>query len=279
MQNNFIFLKPEVTIHHELIFVLIAVFVVGYFVRYGETIYSFFFNRPLFVHFYLRKLKLNADQKRHLKDHFFYKRLTKKKQAFFDHRVSKFLSNITYISREDVIVDEQLKIEIAIIPVMLTFGMRSWHIDFLNKIVVYPQAFYSTINKNYHKGEFNPGLKTLVLSLEDFKKGNVYPSDGINLGIHEFTHAIHFSANKNRDISSLIFYDTFLKIQDLLREKAYADRLEQSELLRPYAFINDFEFIAVVIEVFIESPRKLQGQFPEIYDRVREMLNFRFAGY
>jgi Mlc titration factor MtfA (ptsG expression regulator) len=52
---------------------------------------------------------------------------------------------------------------IAATFVMLTFGMRHYLIDVFDKIIIYPQPYFSTI-KEYHKGEFNPGMKLLVFS-------------------------------------------------------------------------------------------------------------------
>jgi hypothetical protein len=46
-----------------------------------------------------------------------------------------------------------------------------------------------------------------------------------------------------------------------------------------YAFTNQFEFLAVVIESFIETPQEFKLQFPELYFKIRQMLNFNFAGY
>jgi len=42
---------------------------------------------------------------------------------------------------------------------------------------------------------------------------------------------------------------------------------------------NQYEFIAVIIENFIETPQEFKSQFPEVYSKVKQMLNFDFAGY
>jgi hypothetical protein len=44
---------------------------------------------------------------------------------------------------------------------MLTFGMRRYLITFLT-IVIYPESYLSQITGEYHKGEFNPGMKIIV---------------------------------------------------------------------------------------------------------------------
>jgi hypothetical protein len=49
------------------------------------------------------------------------------------------------------------------------FGMRHYLIDVFDKIIIYPQPYFSTITQEYHKGEFNRN-ETLVFSWKIFKK-------------------------------------------------------------------------------------------------------------
>ena len=193
--------------------------------------------------------------------------------------MASFINDKDFIGR-GIQITEEMKILLASTAVMLTFGFRDFYIGLIQKIVVYPDKFYSKTNKNYHKGEFNPKLKTLVISWADFKTGYEKPKDNINLGIHEFVHAIHLNSLNERDISSTIFTDTFEELTELLaKNHLLRDELTQSHYLRNYAFTNQFEFLAVTIETFIESPQDFKLQFPEVYYKIRQMLNFDFAGY
>jgi hypothetical protein len=40
--------------------------------------------------------------------------------------------------------------------------MRRYLITVFNKIVIYPESYLSQITGEYHKGEFNPGMKIIV---------------------------------------------------------------------------------------------------------------------
>ncbi|MNE98397.1 Protein MtfA [compost metagenome] len=53
--------------------------------------------------------------------------------------------------------------------------------------------------------------------------------------------------------------------------------LISKEYFRAYAYENQFEFLAVVLEHFFESPEIFQKEFPELYERVRRMINFTFV--
>lgn len=237
--------------------------------------------KPFFVHipYFLRQLDRN--KKSILKNQFrFYNRLNKNQQRIFEHRVASFIKDKFFIGREGIEVTEEMKVLISATAVMLTFGFRDYYIGLLNRIFIYPNEFYSMASEEYHKGEFNPKLKTLVLSWEDFRKGFENESDKINLGIHEFAHAIHLNSLKERDISSTIFSDSFKELTDLLtNEEELRKALIASKYFREYAYTNQFEFLAVVIETFIESPQEFKSQFPEVYNKTKQMLNFDFAGY
>ena len=119
-----------------------------------------------------------------------------------------------------------------------------------------------------------------MLSWEDFKEGYDDDNDNLNLGIHEITHAIHINSVKERDVSSTIFSDSFKELSVLLTEKeSLRNNLMASPYFRKYAYTNQFGFLAVAIENFIETPQEFKSQFPEVYNKVRQMLNFNIQGY
>jgi len=238
------------------------------------------YGRPLWVHFYLFKKTLTSSQKRILRNEFpFYRRLNTKKQSYFEHRVANFIKNKVFVGRDDLEVVERQKILISATAVMLTFGMRKYQLPIIDKILLYPDEFYSTSNKAYHKGEFNPKFKALVLSWKHFEEGYSSTKDKINLGIHEFTHAIHFNSLRYKGASGKLFLNGFNNVQRLLLNKDIKDDLRDSGYFREYAFTNKFEFLAVLLESFIESPVEFKQRFPKLYKNIQQMFNFRFTGY
>tara|TARA_R110002049_G_scaffold9962_2_gene49651 strand:- start:12908 stop:13759 length:852 start_codon:yes stop_codon:yes gene_type:complete len=264
------------------IFFAILLYMVIYFlVKTMEMAYVLKHKKPFYIHFYLFLRKLNSEQKGYLKNHFtFYNKLTLKQKKYFEHRVASFIVDKDFISRDGIVVTEKMKVLISATGIMLTFGFRDFYIGLISKIIVYPTPFFSRSTNNYHKGEFNPKLKTLVLSWEDFRLGFENSHDNINLGIHEFTHAIHLNSIKERDISSTLFSDFFKELTDLLTyQEALRLKLLDSEYFRTYGYTNQFEFLAVIVENFIETPIEFRSQFPEVYSKVKQMLNFNFSGY
>lgn len=282
---NSIILIEQITTGGKIVIGIFFLFLIGMLINYAikmvELSYVMRRKKPFYIHvpFFLRKL--DASKKTILRNQFrFYNKLLPKHQRIFEHRVASFIKDKNFIGRSGLEISEEMKVLISATAVMLTFGFRDFYIGLLDRIFIYPDEFYSRANEEYHKGEFNPKLKTLVLSWKDFKRGFENQNDKINLGIHEFAHAIHLNSMKERDISSTIFSDSFKELTDLLKNKEQLRKaLIASKYFREYAYTNQFEFLAVVIETFIESPDEFKSQFPEVYDKTKQMLNFDFAGY
>lgn len=264
-----------------VLFTVLFFIIFYYAFKMVEMAYVLKRKKPLYNHFYFFLRHLNDNQKSVLEQQFsFYNKLTSKEKKYFEHRVASFIKDKDFIGRENLIITDEVKVLISATAVMLTFGFRDFYIGIISIIVVYPKEFFSNTNQRYHKGEFNPKLSALVISWEDFKKGFKNEGDNINLGIHELTHAIHINSIKERDVSSTIFSDSFKELSEMLStNEALRKRLLESDYLRKYAFTNQFEFLAVIIENFIETPQAFKSQFPKVYSKVKQMLNFSVAGY
>ena len=257
-----------------ILFVLFRIFKALEFFYVSKT------KKPVFNHVYFRLKKLSPKQLSILKNQFLlYRKLSPKYQTYFEHRVSKFIDNTQFIGKESLQVTDQMKVLVAATATMLNFGFKHYGIHLLDKVLLYPKAFYSNTNENLHKGEFNPSYKAIVFSWADFLEGYAIDNDNFNLAIHEFVHAIHIDCLKQKGLKASIFLNTFAEIADSLDDDAYKARLITSGYFRDYAFTNQFEFISVIVENFIETPQDFKSKFPELYIKVKQMLNFNFAGY
>ncbi|MFK7833683.1 MAG: zinc-dependent peptidase [Winogradskyella sp.] len=248
---------------------------------YFEKLYALIHKKPIFLNTIIYSDSLTKTQLRIIEtDFLFYSKLSHKDKKTFRHRVSRFISDKVFIGREGIEPTVEMKTMIASTAIMLTFGFRKYLIDIVETVIIYPKSYYSQINNAFHKGETNPQLKAIVFSWEDFKKGYKIGDDNLNLGIHEFGHAIHLNAAKNSDVSSLIFNQGFKKLTDYLQNhKVIRENLIASKYFRAYAFTNHYEVFAVLLENFIETPLEFKSQFPELYKYMQQMLNFKFTGY
>jgi MtfA peptidase len=240
-----------------------------------EEMYMHVFKKPLYIHFYPRKRKLSKIQETLLVQEFpFYKTLSEKHQSYFKHRVAKFIESHEFIGKEGFAITDQVKVLIAATAVMLTFGMRKYLFEVIDKIIVYP-SIYLSVTEEYHKGEFNPRMKAVVFSWEDFQQGFETGNDNLNLGIHEFSHVVHYHGMKNEDSSAILFARMYKRITEELKDPANKQKLIDSNFFRIYAYTNEFEFLAVILEHFFESPKEFRSEFPELFEKVRTMINFK----
>lgn len=249
-------------------FILIIVF------RIIEPAYLLMFNKPLFLFWYPVLNKLESQDKAILRHEFsYYLNLSDKKKSYFEHRVKSFIERYNFDGK-DIEVTQEMKLIIAGTYVMLTFGMRNYLLELFENVIIYPSVYYSTINQEYHKGEYNPRMKAVVFSWKDFLSGH-QTKDNLNLGLHEFGHVLHFYSRKSSDPGAVIFYDEFTEIEKYFDDENLTNRLKEKNYFRDYAYTNKFEFLAVILEHFFETPEIFKKEFPKLYEHVKAMINFK----
>jgi len=265
-----------------MIIVLLILFTpaVALFVAFIYTVaednYGLLFNKPFYVHFYPNVKKLSPTQSYVLHKQFrYYNTLPDTKKRYFEHRVATFIKKYEFIGKDNFVITDEVEVLIASTSVMLTFGMRNYLYANIDKIIVYPEQYYSIIGEAHHKGEFNPRMRAIVFSWQDFKEGFEITSDNLNLGIHEFAHVLHFHGLKSDDASAQIFSRMYSQIQKEVNHPVNKERLIHSQYFRIYAYTNDFEFLAVILEHYFESPNVFKQEFPELYNNVGIMLNHK----
>jgi Mlc titration factor MtfA (ptsG expression regulator) len=248
--------------------------------RIVEPAYMMIFNKPLYLYFYLFPKKLKREQKQILVNEFpFYNQLTNRKRIYFKHRVKEFINHYQFVGKDGLSVTDEMKVIIAGTYTMLTFGMRDYLIDLFKIIVIYPSEYFSNRSQEYHKGEFNPLVKVVAFSWEDFIRGHKITNDNLNLGLHEFSHVLHFHCMNSRDPSAIIFHDGFLEVVRYFADENLNKELHEIGYFRLYAYENQFEFLAVVLEHFFETPQIFKVKHPELYEKVFAMINFDAQSY
>jgi len=271
-QNNYNWLAPYA---YGIVFLGIFIFLFKIF----EHHYNLYFDRPLYRHLLVYR-NLGPKEKSILRNQFsFYNKLSNKHKRQFEHRVATFSKTKDFIGRDGFEIDETQKILISAVGCMLSFGRKNYSYGLIEAVLVYPKEFYSKANDAYHKGEFNPKHKVLAISWPDFEKGYEISNDNLNLGIHEFMHAMQLEAMTGKDPDSARFMKHFKNILRRLSNQELKDKLDKTRFFRTYAFTNQYEFMAVLAEYFFESPLELKQHFPELYLYKKKMLNFNFGGY
>lgn len=263
-----------------VMFLLLSPIIIGYcyiMLYIVEIIYQRNFKKPLIVFGHVFNKKMSETDKMILRNNSqFYLRLKPKYKVYFEHRVATFIEK-TQFSTRDISINQEMKLTIASVYVQLTFGMKNYLNRLIQHIIIYPDIYFSTHTQEYYKGEFNPKLKTIVFSWSDFKSGIDIANDNLNLGLHEFTHALHFATLNSDKPTYVLFNETLHNLFLSFSDETLRLDLLNSGFLRDYAFENQYEFVAVLLEHFFESPEELKQKFPSVYSKVKEMLNYNEA--
>ena len=169
-----------------------------------------------------------------------------------------------YISRDKLKVTRGMKSIISSAAAQLTLFLPKQSLNFYHRIVLYSDFYDSSITQRRHKGEVNPGLSTIVFSWRGIQQGMQHKSDGINLLLHEFAHALWLEQKITNE------YDVFEPyLVTAFEQYAYAEmkQLQENErqFFRAYAFENMEEFFAVAVENFFERPKAFLQEQPKLY--------------
>jgi hypothetical protein len=219
--------------------------------------------------------KLPTSQKQILKEYPFYKNLNAKDQRHFEHRVKSFIADKNFKHRHNHEITDEHKVLVAAVACRLTFGRRSYLFPMLNTILIFDEAFESPANNQKHKGEYNPRAKVLALSWADFKEGIDIANDNLHLGLHEFTHVMHFESERYTDVDAERYGKFHKKILRELMKPETREKVDNTRFFRDYAFTNQYEFMAVLTEYYFESNAVFKQEFPVMYNYMTLALLYR----
>jgi len=237
----------------------------------GEVFYASYKNLKVRI----AKKKLSQQDINVLKNLFpYYAKLNPKHKQEFIEKIELFIAEKAFVPRGDLMmVTQEMKLLISATAVMVTFGFRGVTLKHFRKILIYPDAYYSTVNQQYHKGEVNPKLGIIVLSWENFVKGFIDQQDGVNLGIHEMAHAmklenqIHYNSESN--FFNPAVWVRYSKIAAVEIEKILNN---EKTIFRSTAANNEHEFFAVALEVFFEKSAELKIYNESLYQSLVYLL-------
>jgi Mlc titration factor MtfA (ptsG expression regulator) len=201
----------------------------------------------------------------------YYQLLSAQNKAKFERKVCNFLYSKRFIPRNIDEVTIEAKVLIAASAVQLTFGLPNIYIQHFDKILVYPNEYYSSITKRYHKGEVNPRFGIIVLSWKNFVEGFSRPHDSENLGLHEMAHALRLE-NIIRSTEFKFFDEELVARFDSLSRAICRNMASYGDFFRPYACVNEHEFFSVAIENFFERPEPFKKRIPELYGVLTRLL-------
>ena len=227
--------------------------------------------RPLPVYFELVPKKLPPDYENILiENDKYYRSLPPKLQRSYGSRVMKFIDGKDFVPREGLEVTREMIVMIASAAVKITFGLRYFRFSNFHSIIIYPGEFFSRASRHKLKGETN-AAGVIAFSWDDIVYGNSIPNDSINLGYHEFAHALFIENLLNP--ADDIFKTNYREWLMYVKNNQILDRVRRKGIFRRYATVNEMEFFAVALENFFENPKHFKEELPVVYKHMCRILN------
>lgn len=201
----------------------------------------------------------------------YYTTLNSQWQEIFVLRCEQLISDKLIIGAEDFEPDNKVKAIIAASAVQLTLGLDDWKLDYFDTVIIHPGDFDNRASGRKYRGETNMG-GYIRLSWQSFISGYKIRDDNINLGLHEFSHALRF--NSIRGAAQDYFLEHYLTRWFAAAGEAYNDlKTGRETIFRKYGGANINEFMSVCIEHFFESPQEIKESYPMLYYSTALLLN------
>ncbi len=246
-------------------FILICVVAIAIGTLRSNQVQEYFYSRGL-------KETLTASEKQTLQKYFeFYRQLPDKSKKIFEYRVSRFRELTEFIPRDMSAVSEEMEILISASAVQLTFGFDNVFLDHFERIIIYPDQFFSTSGQRFHKGEVNPQAKAIVLSWKHFVEGYA-AKEGINLGLHEMAHALQLENIIMNDEFGFMDDDDIRVWQQLAAEEIVRINTGTGKFFRAYGGVDHAEFFAVAVENYFERPKEFKAYDVKLYNTMCRLL-------
>ena len=202
----------------------------------------------------------------------YYNSLGEGDRATFRKRLQKFMYSKTFIPRGFAEVTDEMKVLISASAIQLTFGLPFLYLANFNRILIYPDSYYSRITKLYHAGEVNPRMGVIVLSWKAFVDGYADLTDSFNVGLHEMAHAIHFENRIRNEEYDFLDRKALYQLELITARELPKIQSGEPHFFRSYAGTNQYEFFAVALEYFFENPVGFKAALPDLYDALVRLL-------
>jgi MtfA peptidase len=202
--------------------------------------------------------------------HFFYfNTLNSRYKGIFASRCLQFISK-KIISGNELEITNAMRAMLAASAIQLTLGLETWNLNYFETLIIYPEDFDGNNGLKY-RGETNTD-GFIKLSWKSFIHGYKVTNDKINLGIHEFSHALRL--NNIRGFEQDYFIEHYFDSWLASAYEAYYDvKNNRKNVFRKYGGTNMIEFISVCIEHYFESPEDIMETYPRLYFSTAILLN------
>lgn len=201
----------------------------------------------------------------------YYNTLSEAYKEVFITRCARFIADKSIVGAENFKPDNRVKAIVAGSAVQLTLGLEKWDLSFFETVIIHPSDFDSSSGNLKFRGETN--LRGYIrLSWKGLIQGYKIKDDNINLGLHEFSHALRFNSVKGHE-QDYFLENYFYNWLGSAYPAFYDIKNDRETIFRKYGGANINEFISVCIEHYFESPEEIKAQYPLLYYSTAILLN------
>jgi Mlc titration factor MtfA (ptsG expression regulator) len=213
-----------------------------------------------------------------------YQRIPQELRTKLEGKINLFLHQVEFIGCDGLDVTEEMELSIAAQACLLVANKAMWYKN-LQTVLIYPGAFksrtkehqgYVVVEREVVRIGESWARGPVILSWAHTDKGAFIDDDGHNVVLHEFAHQLddlsgytdcapilqrdHSQGEWNR-----AFFDAFTRLVKHVNagHKTFID---------PYGATAPEEFFAVVVELFLERPKDLKNEEPQIYEQLSKFF-------
>jgi len=199
----------------------------------------------------------------------FFTKLVAPDQDKFIQRLRRFMRSKIFVVH-DIKAFREMPILLSASAVQITFGLDKFSLPHYDFIRIYPREFVAMAPMRVLIG--NVSGNTINIAWKHFLEGYHNREDSSNVGLHEMAHALYFQNCETNEYIDHNFKESF-HLFTAFGEKIFdRERHTALGLYSDYAMKNFQEFWAESIEIFFESPQRMQTHYPELYTILCDLL-------
>ena len=164
-----------------------------------------------------------------------------------------------------------IKVVVASAAIQLTYGLRDYTFPMYESFHIYPNTFKLFSSKHKYRGATAKSDR-MYLSWAHIVEGHQIEDDNLNLGLHEWSHALMLKFSQYNMFGGEVasWYEHWEKIA-AVESKWIRDG--GKSVLRKYAVATEHEFFPACVEHFFESPEELKRELPVVFNALSHLIN------
>jgi Mlc titration factor MtfA (ptsG expression regulator) len=207
----------------------------------------------------------------------YFDALSDEQRERFRRLVKVFLDE-TRITGIRTDVDETTRVLVAASAIIPVFNFNNWEYSRLGEVLIYPGSFDHNYRTDGDDSRDTLGMVgtghlsgVMILSKPSLLTGFNITTDKENVGIHEFAHLVDGADGSIDGIPPGVPAEVARAWIEWVGKELDEPPVKRSHIRR-YAYTDEAEYFAVLVEYFFEAPDILERKNPELYRMLARMF-------